>query len=280
MEGEDWGKPPVALKLPALEGHKYDRGHLLVISGGLEKAGAARLAARNGLRVGAGLVTVACPDEAALVHGSGPAALMLRRIGAPEDLAEVLEAGKVAASVAGPGLSPDAQTRAVVSVLARGAGALVLDAGAVSAFEGHLDALAGLCAREAPVVLTPHAGEFARLFGPIEDRAGAAAAAAARLGATVVLKGPRSLVAGGAEIWEGPRGARWLATAGTGDVLAGVIGGLLAQGYRGAEAARLGVWLHAAASWEAGAYMTADDLEEALRGVLVREVAKEGADLR
>jgi hydroxyethylthiazole kinase-like uncharacterized protein yjeF len=231
---------------PAADGHKYRRGACLVWSGPELATGAARLAAGAALRVGAGVVTLMGEAAALRVHAGHVSAILLAE-------------PRLSACVIGPGAGRGEATRAAALAMLGSGRPVVLDADALTSLTGDLP-LPGRA------VLTPHAGEFCALF-PDQPDAPAAARAA---GQVVVLKGPRSVIAApdGRAVING-NAPRWLATAGSGDVLAGVIGGLLAQGMPCFEAACAGVWLHGAAGVTAGAYLTAEDLEPALRRVLV-----------
>ena len=264
---------------PAADGHKYARGHLLVVSGPMPMIGAARLSARGGLRVGAGLVTVASPPDALPVHAGQLTAIMLKPFEAVEGLVEVLSDGRKNAVVLGPGLGHGAGAPALVGAVLKpgdGTRAAVLDADALTLFAGRADALGALVrAAHGPVVVTPHDGEFAKLFDGSGDVLGAstkverARAGARRLGAVLVLKGPDTVVAspdGRAAI--AGEDAPWLATAGSGDVLSGMVGGLLAQRMPAFEAACAAVWLHAAAANHVGPGLISEDLPEALPSVL------------
>ncbi len=286
-----WGKH---FPRPRIDGHKYKRGHALVLSGSLAHTGAARLAARGALRVGAGLVTVATPQDALAVHAAALTAIMTRVCDSPEDLGELLADPRKNALVMGPGLGVGAETRALVfAALTKDtkAGeprrAIVLDADALTSFAGEAMRLAEVVKRsDKAVVLTPHDGEFAQLFaakeGELRDhpdvaqlasssKLARARAGAALMGAVMVLKGADTVVAdpqGRATI--GHDAPPWLATAGSGDVLAGLIGGLLAQSMPAFEAASAAVWLHAAAAREFGPGLIAEDIPEHLPAVLRR----------
>lgn len=262
--------------LPSALGHKYDRGHAVVVSGGAWTCGAARLSARGALRTGAGLVTVALPPDALPLHAASYAAIMPRPMPCDDDLAALLADRRLGTVVLGPGLGLGAATRAKIDIAAPGR-RLVLDADALTSYAGVPWALADVAARTAGLIITPHEGEFARLFAG--DRAvleapsklARARAAAARLGAVVVLKGADTVVAapdGRAAIAE--NAPAYLATAGAGDVLAGMAGGLLAQAMPPFEAAAAAVWLHGEAARAAGPGLVADDLPEALREVYRR----------
>lgn len=285
-----WGE---GFPRPRLDGHKYGRGHTLVVSGPLVSTGAARLAARGALRSGAGLVTVATPQSALAVHASALTAIMTRVCDNPDELAELLADPRKNAVVMGPGLGVGAETRAMAAAALKPqkAGdqprAVVLDADALTSFAGNPMQLSHLVKEFGePVVVTPHDGEFARLFGDkdgaLRDRPEAAAlksasklerarAGASLLGTIMVLKGADTVVAspdGRAAIaCDAPP---WLATAGSGDVLAGIIGGLLAQSMPAFEAACAAVWLHGAAAREFGPGLISEDLPEALPAVLRR----------
>jgi hydroxyethylthiazole kinase-like uncharacterized protein yjeF len=263
-----WGR---AFPRPDPLGHKYHRGHAVVVSGPPHATGAARLAARAALRAGAGLVTLASPPAALAVNAAQLTAVMLRRIDTPEALAAMLAERRTTACALGPGLGL-AAAPALVRAALGAPPPLVLDADALTAFADRPDALfAAIAARPAPVVLTPHGGEFARLFPDLAaaPRLDAARAAAARAGAVVVLKGPDSVVAapdGRAAI--NAIAPPWLATAGAGDVLTGIAAGLLAQGMPPWEAAAAAVWMHGAAGTRAGPGLIAEDLDQALRPVI------------
>lgn len=299
--------PPVwqeSFPIPGVEGHKYSRGHALVLSGGLSYTGAARLAARGALRAGAGLVTIATPSDALPAHAAALTAIMTRVCNGSDDLASLLSDRRKNALIMGPALGLGEETRAMVrTALTTGAQddgprrAIVVDADALTSFAGDAPSLAEwIRMRGGNVVLTPHDGEFARLFGhssqdeesrwarlvgtghevqPHLDKLASrskldrARAAAALCGAVVVLKGPDTVVAepdGIAAIAEDL--PPWLATAGSGDVLAGMIAGLLAQSMPTFEGASAAVWLHGAAARHFGPGLIAEDIPENLPPVL------------
>ncbi|MBB3019410.1 NAD(P)H-hydrate epimerase [Microvirga lupini] len=262
------------LPRPGLSSHKYERGHTLVASGGATRTGAARLAARAALRIGSGLVTVASPPEALGVNAAHLTAIMLRGCDGPEGLNTILQDPRFNALVLGPALGIHAGTRAMVAVAVHARRSLVLDADALTSFEGLASELHGAF-RHAPTVLTPHDGEFSRLFKGHPDlldpasKLERARRAAAFTGAVLVIKGADTVVAapdGRAGINE--NGTPYLATAGSGDTLCGLIAGLMAQGVPAFEAACAGVWIHAEAGASFGPGLIAEDLAEAVPGVL------------
>lgn len=261
-----------AVRPPGPEDHKYRRGHALVVSGPMARTGAARLAAGAALRAGAGLVTLASPGDALAVNAAHLTAVMLARADDAPSLASLLAEPRLTATALGPGLGTGAREAAMVAAVLAARPAAVLDADALTIAAGDpATTFAAIHGREAPVVLTPHEGEFARLFPDLDAGAkpARARAAAARSGATVVLKGADTVIAApDGRIAINDNAPPWLATAGAGDVLAGIATGLLAQGLPGFEAAAAAVWLHGAAGAEAGPGLTAEDLAPALHPVL------------
>ncbi|OYW53588.1 MAG: NAD(P)H-hydrate epimerase [Hyphomicrobium sp. 32-62-53] len=311
------------LPIPSPDGHKYNRGHAVVVSGGPEKTGAARLGARAALRVGAGLVTIVGSAAATMINAAQSTAVMVKSASGRKGLAEVLKDERHNAVLIGPGLGVGSETvEWVLEVLASRAAA-VLDADALTSFasagftQKYLDndfdqasgsfgflgksavvatgpdvlfsaiaarrvqlntkrpeQLPSFCGKvdKAAVILTPHEGEFARLF---PDAAGSkldrARAAAAQSGAIVILKGADTVIAapdGRAAI--NANAPPWLATAGSGDVLAGIVTGLLAQGMPAYEAACAAVWMHGEAATAFGPGLIAEDLPEMLPRVLAK----------
>ncbi|MGX9984148.1 NAD(P)H-hydrate dehydratase [Methylobacterium fujisawaense] len=262
---------------PRLSGlsHKYTRGHALVLSGPATKTGAARLAARGALRVGAGLVTVASPPAALAENAAHLTAIMLRPCDSADDLDDLLTDERLNVVLAGPGLGTGEPTRERVAVAAAAGRGLVLDADALTSFAGQARLLAAhLADGDARAVLTPHAGEFARLFdgtaaAGAADKVARTRAAAELTGAVVVLKGADTVVAapdGRAAIND--HGSPYLGTAGSGDVLGGLIAGLMAQGMDPFEAAAAGVWLHGDAGLRHGPGLIAEDIPELMPAVL------------
>lgn len=286
--------------------HKFDHGHALVVAGTAGQGGAARLTARAALRVGAGLVTLAPPAEAMAEHFGPPDALMRRPVDDPAALSRLLGDDRLRAVCLGPGCGTD-RAAALLAPLLASCRPAVLDADALTVLARRPSGLKGL---HDGCVLTPHMGEFRRLFpdlaarldppprpgpqppsperqiawtialqtwrqaladqrGPLYSRLDAAREAAARSGAVVLLKGPDTVIAapdGQARI-HSAFDVPWLATAGTGDVLAGIIAGLLARGLPPLDAAAMGAFLHAAAARRFGPGLIADDLPEQLPGV-------------
>ncbi|MDP5307974.1 NAD(P)H-hydrate dehydratase [Paracoccus spongiarum] len=259
--------------------HKFSHGHALILAGGVGAGGAARLAARAALRIGAGLVTIGPPAEALAEHAGPPDALMRRAVDAAPDLSAMLGDARLRAICIGPGCG----TRRAAALLPAALGSgrpCVLDADALTALAADADLAAGL---HAACVLTPHAGEFARLFpdlaarldavparGPAVSRLDVAREAAARCGAVVLLKGPDSVIAvpDGRAMIHSAVDVPWLATAGSGDSLAGLIAGAMARGVAPCDAAGLAVILHAMAARSIGAGLIADDIPDRLPAIL------------
>ncbi|MDP5215904.1 NAD(P)H-hydrate dehydratase [Ruegeria sp. 2205SS24-7] len=262
--------------------HKYFHGHALILSGGAGKTGAARLAARGALRIGAGLVTLGVPPSAQMEVASQITSLMLRRVEGGDGLAELLSDERLNALCLGPGLGLE-RARDLVPGALKTARPTVLDADALS---GFADAPEGLFAMlHETCVLTPHGGEFARLFpdiseklnavptkGPAYSKVDATRDAAKRAGCVVLFKGPDTVIAapdGRCSVNSAhyERAAPWLATAGSGDVLAGFITGLLARGFAPMQAAETGAWLHVECARHFGPGLIAEDLPEQLPAV-------------
>jgi hydroxyethylthiazole kinase-like uncharacterized protein yjeF len=272
------------LRFDKSQGHKYSHGHMVVVSGGMGRSGAARLAARGALRVGSGAVTVAAPGSAMLECAAQLTAIMLRKCDSAEDLSTLLKASRASVLVIGPGFGLADRHADCIAAALRSRLPCVLDADALTLLAERDDLRALL---HPDCVLTPHMGEFRRLFpdlearllapaeagGPAVSKVDVARAAAKALGCTVLLKGADTVVADG----QGPvfvhaavydRAAPWLATAGAGDVLAGLIAGQIAQGAPGALAAAQGAWLHAEAARAFGPGLIAEDLSEQIPQVL------------
>jgi hydroxyethylthiazole kinase-like uncharacterized protein yjeF len=256
---------------PDAASHKHARGRLIVVSGEAASTGAARLAARGGLRIGAGLVTLFSPPDALAINAAHLEAVMLR--GFETDLALEQAAGQVDAAVIGPAAGVSETTLLNVLALARTGAALVLDADAITVFRDDPEELFSLLDRDD--VLTPHPGEFDRLFPGLlagsPERITAARKAAERAGAVVLLKGADTVIAapdGRAAV--NVNGSPWLATAGSGDVLAGFIGGLVAQGMESFEAACAAAYIHAECAELHGPGLISEDLPGLAPAVLRR----------
>lgn len=254
---------------PKADAHKHSRGRLGVVSGGALSTGAARLAARAGLRMGAGWVEVFAPPDAAPILAAALEAPVVRLFDGDADLER--QTAALDAVVIGPAAGATEATKANLRALERNGAALVVDADALTVFATAPDEL--FAALDRDDVLTPHAGEFERLFPGVlaeaQDRATAARLAAERAGAVVLLKGPETAIAApdGRTVLNRAE-APWLATLGTGDVLAGLIGGLLAQGLGGFDAACASAWIHADAARRFGPGLIAEDLPDLVPGVL------------
>ena len=266
---------------PSPEGHKYDRGHALVIGGGSSASGAARLAARGALRIGSGLVTLVAPRSALEVYSAQLTAVMLAPL---ENLDAQLQDERKNAILIGPGCGVGSETAARVLAILAAKRSCVLDADALTSFKNVPMQLFERISSE--TVLTPHEGEFNRLFGLSKDENGAcgkverARIAARQCGAVIVYKGGDSVIAapdGRAVI--NTNAPAELATAGAGDVLAGFILGLLAQGMSAFDAACAGTWLHGASASQFGPGLIAEDLADLLPNELklLKQLAVKGA---
>lgn len=254
-----WVNAPGLWTLPTLAGdaHKYTRGTVTVL-GGAAMTGAARLAAVAARRAGAGLVSIAATGGAEIYRAGEPGTIVLD---AP--LPELLDDARRKIWVCGPGLGHDAANNALPILLAAGR-CVVVDADALTACAGSPERLRGSS------VLTPHAGEFSRVFGPIgDDKPSAARRAAALTGAVVVLKGSDTVIAApDGRLAINHDAPPWLATAGSGDVLSGIVAGLLAQDMPAWDAACAAVWLHGRAGIHAGEGLIVEDLPPALPAAL------------
>jgi hydroxyethylthiazole kinase-like uncharacterized protein yjeF len=264
---------------PGLQGHKYTRGHTVVVSGGPSSTGAARLAARGALRAGAGLVTIASPREALAINAAASLAVMVRPVDGAAELRSFLADKRRNAIVLGPGGGVGAAMQEQVLAALASQAAVVLDADALTSFADEPGKLASEIG-ERPgqdVVLTPHEGEFSRIFNNISKKTNfnskleKTRLAADLCGAVVVHKGADTVVAApGGRAAIANNGPPSLATAGSGDVLAGIVAGLMAQGMHAFDAASAAVWLHGEAAAEFGAGLIAEDLPEMLPAVYQR----------
>ena len=267
-------------------GHKYDYGHLLVFAGGAGKTGAARLAARAGLRVGTGLVTLAAPRDACSEIGAQITAVMLRPFADTDAVAALLDDRRISAIAVGPGFGLQANQANVLEVILSSKRKTVLDADALTLISQNPNLFQRL---HPNCIMTPHDGEFARLFPDLTHNRSEKGDddlpriveglkyAVHRAKCSILLKGADTLVATpGAETVlhraKGDMAAPWLATAGSGDVLTGLIGGLLARGFDLQDAANYAVWLHAECARSFGPGLIAEDLSEELPKVLAKVI--------
>ncbi|WP_366140608.1 NAD(P)H-hydrate dehydratase [uncultured Tateyamaria sp.] len=269
-------------------GNKFDHGHALILSGGPGRTGAARLAARAALRIGAGLVTLGVPPGTQMEVAAQITALMLTRVADADGLCAVLGDDRINALCLGPGLGLHDHAASLVDVVLSAAHLsaerlMVFDADALTLIAQDTRRMEAL---NEHAVLTPHGGEFARLFpdiaeklaaasdrGPAYSKVDATREAAARCGAVVLFKGPDTVIAhpdGRCSVHAAAydREAPWLATAGAGDVLAGFITGLLARGFDPMAACETAVWLHVECARAFGPGLIAEDLPEMLPQVL------------
>jgi hydroxyethylthiazole kinase-like uncharacterized protein yjeF len=275
--------------VPSVQGHKYSRGHAVVVSGGRVHTGAARLAAMAALRGGAGLVTLATPRDALDINAAASLAVMVRPVDTAAEFEAMLSDPRFNVVAIGPGAGVGEHTREMAVTILAGPRGAVLDADALTSFADHVEDLFVALGGNGNAVLTPHSGEFRRLFGkPLENHPDAAAsklaatrAAAAMSGAVIVHKGADTVIAapdGRAAI--NANAPAWLATAGSGDVLTGLVTGLLAQGMPPFEAAAAAVWIHGEAAAAAGPGMISEDLAprfgEVYRRLFARRVACDG----
>ena len=298
LSGEDAAWAATTFPWRRVDAHKYAHGHAVVISGPAFHSGAARMAARGALRIGAGLVTVAAPSSALPENAAHLTSVMLVPCPNHRVLPEILKDTRKNAILIGPGAGVCDETAELVMSALNADAAVVLDADALTSFAGQCDGHEetarvgfGFTARseqknfaasdlfnaigvkpERPVVMTPHDGEFRRLFPDLADepsKLDRARAAASRSGAVVILKGADTVAAapdGRAVV--NTNAPPWLATAGSGDVLAGYVAGLVAQHVNAFEAATLAVWLHGECARRLGPGLIAEDLPEILPGVL------------
>src|SRR5947209_8610144 len=260
----DWWRD--AFPRPSLETHKYVRGHALV-AGGVVMTGAARLAARAAARLGAGLVTVAAPEAAFPIYAAALTGVIVHPVADIAAFQGFLADKRRNAALIGPGAGVGGETRArTLGILGAGKRA-VLDADALTSFAEDPDTL--FSAIRSPCVMTPHAGEFSRLFDIAGDKPERARRAARQSGAVVLLKGADTVIAapdGRAAV--NANAPPQLATAGSGDVLAGIVLGLLAQGFEPFAAAAAAAWIHGAAARRFGLGLVAEDLIDAIGPVL------------
>jgi ADP-dependent NAD(P)H-hydrate dehydratase / NAD(P)H-hydrate epimerase len=273
---ETWENHPALWRtdLPQAKssGNKYTRGHAL-LCGGYPMTGAARMAARAAARIGAGLTTIAVPEIAFPVYAAALTSIMVQPLRQAGDLGRLLSDSRYTAFLIGPGAGVSDATRETAIELLGTARPVLIDADAITVFASRASALAA--AIRGPCIMTPHVGEFARVFDAQGDKLASARHAARQSGAVIVLKGADTVVAapdGRAVI--NTNAPATLATAGSGDVLGGLILGLLAQGMDAFLAAAAGVWIHGAAANAFGPGLIAEDLPDLVPGVL-RELGQE-----
>ena len=252
-------------------GHKYSRGHALIVSGPAYATGAARLAARGALRIGAGLVSVASPPDAVAVNAAHLTSIMVKPVEGPDGLQALLEDKRINSAVIGPGCGVGEATKELVAA-ARNT-RCVLDADALTSFQDKPEVLFHLI--NPSNVLTPHEGEFERLFPGLlvrsPNRIDAVRVAAKEAGCVVLLKGPDTAIAEpSGRVCVATNAPPQLATAGAGDVLGGFIAGLMAQGMASFEAAAAGAWLHGEAANLFGPGLISEDLPEQLPALFRR----------
>ena len=253
------------LPYPPQAAHKYARGGVAIVGGPRHQSGAARLSAQATARAGAGAVTVFARPSAIDVYAAHLTAIMTQTDSA---LSDALATSKIGAVVIGPGLDQDDAARAQLNTVIEGGKPTVFDADALTLNED--DPAAFFARLPENAVLTPHEGEFARLFpGLSGDPVSRAVAAAERCGRVVLLKGATSVIAGPGQVPVlNAHATSWLATAGAGDTLAGIIAALMAQGLSPMAAAAAGAWLHGEAARQVGPGLTADDLSDAIPGAI------------
>jgi hydroxyethylthiazole kinase-like uncharacterized protein yjeF len=254
------------LPRPHPASHKYSRGHALV-AGGAVMTGAGRLAAQAALRSGAGLVTVAAPQVAAAIYAAALTGIIVQPVAGLGEFRALLTDPRRNAALIGPGAGVTAETRDKVLAILGAGKSCVLDADALTVFADERPAL--FAAIGAPCVMTPHEGEFARLFDPAGSKPERARRAARQSGAVILLKGADTVIAApDGRVAINANAPPWLATAGSGDVLSGIVLGLLAQGMEAFAAAAAAAWLHGEAARRIGTGLIAEDLSGALAAIL------------
>lgn len=272
--------------IPRIEGHKYSRGHTLVVSGGLASTGAARLAARGALRAGAGLVTIASPSDALAVNAATNLAVMVRESDGTEGLLSLLSDRRINTLILGPGGGIGPEMRAKVKAAISQNRTIILDADALTSFGEKPNELFTELKNhpESTVILTPHEGEFNRIFNKIpkipsvKQKLEETRSASHETDSVILLKGPDSIISSpDGRVMISENAPPYLATAGAGDVLAGIAAGLCAQGMPAFEATAAAVWLHGEAAKEVGPGLIAEDLPEALLPVYRKLFAELGA---
>jgi ADP-dependent NAD(P)H-hydrate dehydratase / NAD(P)H-hydrate epimerase len=259
-----WWLP--GLPRPSLESHKYTRGHALVAGGGV-MTGAARLAAKSALRTGAGLVTLAAPEPTFQIYSAALTGVIVHSLAGLDDFHTVLADKRRNAVLIGPGAGVGAETRDKTLATLATEKRAVLDADALTSFADDRGTL--FSAIRSPCVMTPHEGEFARLFDITGSKPERARRAARQSGAVVLLKGADTVIAApDGRVAINANAPPELATAGSGDVLGGIVLGLLAQGMEPFTAAAAAAWMHGDAARQIGAGLVSEDLVEAIAPVL------------
>lgn len=256
---------------PSPKKHKYSRGAVVVAGGDENMTGAARLSAISALRTSAGMVTVTCPKSALSIYAKTlPAMVMTKAINRPSDFAEFIKGKKCDAVVIGPGHGLCKRTRDMVIIALKSGKNMVIDADAISVFEKKSEEfIAATRKAKASIVMTPHEAEFERIFGKIKTREEAAKKAAKKSGAVILLKGADTIIAApDGRLIVNKNAPSTLATAGSGDVLSGIIGALLASGMEGFLAAAAGAWIHSECAKIFGIGLTAGDLPDLIPKVL------------
>lgn len=260
--------------LPRLDvnSHKYSRGHTMIV-GGFPMTGASRLAAYAAARMGSGLTTVIVPEVAFSIYASALTSIMVKPFGDTETVNHLIDDPRITSFLIGPGAGVNDDTRLQSLKLLDTKRSVVLDADALTVFQGDVALLRRHLS--ADCVLTPHAGEFQRLFRLTDDRVQSAQLAAQMCGAVVVLKGSETVIASPCNrIIINLDAPAYLATGGSGDVLAGMIAGLIAQGMPSFEAACAAVWVHGEAAKLFGFGLIAEDLPALLPQVLNKLYSK------
>jgi len=262
-EPTQWKK---RLPRPDASSNKYSRGHALIVGGGISTTGAARLAAYGALRVGAGLVSIACDDTSLPVYAASLMSIMTKPCNDLRMLDSLLDDERITSVLIGPGCGVNEYTRERTLQILAHKRPCVIDADAISAFERSPKILFNALHPQA--VLTPHEGEFKRVFTMKKTREASAANAAKESGAIVLLKGHDTLIATpDGKLSVNEKASPWLATAGSGDVLAGIITGLLAQGMAAYDAARTGAWIHSKAAEIFGPGLISEDLPDMIPAI-------------
>ena len=251
---------------PSAGDHKYSRGHAVIVGGG-EMTGAARLAVQSAMRVGAGIVSIAVPTESAVIYRVSLPGAIIRPVRDTGTFRDIIEEPRVSACLVGPGNGVNVATREKALAVLRQKLPVVLDADAISVFEETRDLL--FSSIDSPCLMTPHEGEFERIFKTEGDKVSRVRQAAQLCGATVLLKGADTVIAApDGRVVINDNAPPDLATAGAGDVLAGFAVGLLARGLDPFDAGCMAAWLHGEAARAFGPGLIAEDLPNALPGVL------------